>query len=70
MTDCLVIYERGPLPGALMCRTCAAASLPPARADVQKLIREAIEGHIEVMREYGEPIPIAASEAERIPVEA
>jgi predicted RNase H-like HicB family nuclease len=32
-------------------------------------IREAIEGHLEVMRENGEPIPEAASEAMQVEVE-
>jgi predicted RNase H-like HicB family nuclease len=33
-----------------------------------KNIREAIEGHLEVMREYGDPIPEPRSEAAEVEV--
>ena len=53
-----VVYERGPrswgayvpdLPG------CVAAA--ETKAEVKRLIREAIVMHIEAMREAGEPVP-------------
>lgn len=34
---------------------CVAAA--KTRAETERLIREAIQFHIEAMREYGEPIP-------------
>ncbi|MGA9876226.1 MAG: type II toxin-antitoxin system HicB family antitoxin [Solirubrobacteraceae bacterium] len=59
MTDYLVIYETGEdggwgasspdLPG------CVAVG--KTKAEVEKLIGEAIPMHIELLREYGEPIP-------------
>lgn len=39
------------------------------REDVLKNIREAIEGHLAVMREYGDPIPEAVTEAAHVEVE-
>ena len=36
--------------------------------EVLKNIREAVEGHLEVMREYGDPIPAALTEAVEIEV--
>jgi predicted RNase H-like HicB family nuclease len=60
MTDYLVIYETGDdggwgasspdLPG------CVAVG--ETRAEVEKLIAEAIPMHIAAMREIGEPIPV------------
>ncbi len=59
----LVIVEKGPnnlsayvpdLPGC----TSAAQTME----DLLAGIREAIEGHLEVMREYGDPIPEPTSE--------
>ena len=59
----LVIIEKGPnnlsayvpdLPGC----TSAGNTLEEVLAG----IHDAIEGHIEIMREYGEPIPEPASE--------
>jgi predicted RNase H-like HicB family nuclease len=37
--------------------------------EVLRNIREAVEGHLEVMREYGDPIPGPLSEAAHIDVE-
>lgn len=36
--------------------------------ETMRNIQEAIEGHIEVMREYGEPIPQATSHPEYVEV--
>ena len=64
-----VVYERGPnswgayvpdLPG------CVAAG--KTQAEVRRLIREAIEMHLEAMREAGEPIPEPGNSTELIEV--
>jgi len=66
----LVIIEKGPenfsayvpdLPGC----TSAGRTYEETMAN----IREAIEGHLEVMREHGDPIPEPASEAAVVDVE-
>jgi len=66
----LVIIEKGPenlsayvpdLPGC----TSAGKTLEETMAN----IREAIEGHLAVMREYGESIPDPVSEAMAVEVE-
>ena len=60
----MVIYEEGPtswgawvpdLPG------CVAAG--DTRAEVEQVIREAIDAHIESLREHGEAIPEPSSTA-------
>ena len=65
----LVVYEKSPtswgayvpdLPGLGV----AAATL----AEVKELIREAIEFHVEGMREHGDPIPTPAATTEYISV--
>ncbi len=64
MSEYVVIYEQGPtswgawvpdLPG------CVAAG--ETRAEVERLIREAIDDHIESLREHGEPVPEPSSTA-------
>lgn len=69
MTEYTVIYERGPnnwsayvpdLPG------CIATG--KTRGDLETQIREAIEFHIEGMRQHGEPIPEPNVEAGTIGV--
>ena len=67
----LVVVEKGPksfgayvpdLPG------CIAAG--KSREEVLTLIREAIEFHIEGLRENGEPIPQPSSSSEIVDVDA
>ena len=67
----LVVIEKGPesfgayvpdLPG------CIAAG--ESRGEVLTLIREAIEFHLEGLREDGQPIPKPSSSSELIEVEA
>lgn len=62
MSEYAVIYEQGPtswgawvpdLPG------CVAAG--ETRAEAEQLIREAIDAHIESLREHGEVVPEPAS---------
>jgi len=66
----VVIIEKGPnnfsayvpdLPG------CTSAGY--TYEETLENIREAIQGHLEVMREYGDPIPQPASEAVLVSVE-
>lgn len=65
MTEYLIIYEQEEgdwgayspdLPGCIACGK--------TKAEVEKLMREAIPMHIEAMRESGEPVP--APDAERL----
>ena len=67
----LVIIERGPnnfsayvpdLPGC----TSAGKTLEDSLAGIQ----EAVEGHLEVMREHGDPIPEPSSEPAFVEVPA
>jgi predicted RNase H-like HicB family nuclease len=69
MPEYAVIYEQGKsgwgawvpdLPG------CVAAG--ETREEVERLIREAIEAHIESLREHGERVPEPASRAGSIDV--
>ncbi len=62
MSEYVVIYEQGPtswgawvpdLPG------CVAAG--ETRAEAEQLIREAIDAHIESLREHGETVPEPSS---------
>lgn len=71
MKSYLVVYERGDdswsayvpdLPG------CVAAA--DSREEASALIREAIEFHIEGMREEGLPVPDPKADAERVDVAA
>ena len=45
---------------------CVAAA--KTRAETERLIREAIQFHIEAMREYGEPIPEPTTGVELVEV--
>ena len=69
MNEYAVIYEQGPanwsayvpdLPGCV--------STGRSFEEVRKNMREAIELHLEGMREDGEPIPTASTRAEQVPV--
>jgi predicted RNase H-like HicB family nuclease len=71
MREYAVIYEQGTagwgawvpdLPG------CVAAG--ESRDEVEQLIREAIEAHIESLREHGEPVPEPSSTAGAVKVAA
>jgi predicted RNase H-like HicB family nuclease len=64
LSEYVVIFEQGPtswgawvpdLPG------CVAAG--ETRAEVEQLIREAIDAHIESLREHGEAVPEPSSTA-------
>ena len=59
MTEYLVIYEKGEDGGwgASSPDLLGCVAVGKTKAEVEKLIREAIPMHIEAMREIGEPIP-------------
>jgi predicted RNase H-like HicB family nuclease len=53
-----VIYERGPTSfGASVPDLPGCVSVGDTREEAERLIREAIEGHLETMLLYGAPIP-------------
>ncbi len=71
MSEYLVIYEKCPtgysayvpdLPGCIT----TGATLPETHANMQ----EAIAGHLSVMREYGDPIPVPTTVADNIRISA
>ncbi len=71
MSEYVVIYEQGPsswgawvpdLPG------CVAGAA--TRAEVERLIGEAIALHIESLRAHGEPVPAPSSSTGAIKVQA
>jgi len=71
MTSYAVVYEKAKsnwaayvpdLPGCV--------STGRTRLDVERNIREAIELHLEAMREVGEPIPTPAAEIGLIDIDA
>jgi predicted RNase H-like HicB family nuclease len=59
MTEYLVIYERGEDGdrGAYSPDITGCVTVGKTKAEVEELIGEAIPMHIELMREYGEPVP-------------
>ena len=62
-----VIYEKGPASwGAYVPDLPGVISVGDTREEVEQLIREAIELHLEGMREEGLPIPAPASFAGEI----
>ena len=57
-----VIYEQGPTSwGAYVPDLPGVISVGESRSEVERLIQEAIEFHLEGMREEGLPIPIPSS---------
>ena len=57
-----VIYEKGPSPwGAYVPDLPGVISVGDSRDEVERLIQEAIEFHLEGMREEGIPIPAPSS---------
>jgi predicted RNase H-like HicB family nuclease len=57
-----VIYERGPASwSAYVPDLSGVISVGDSREEVEHLIREAIQFHLEGMREEGIPIPIPSS---------
>ncbi|MBV8897193.1 MAG: type II toxin-antitoxin system HicB family antitoxin [Acidobacteriaceae bacterium] len=65
-----VIYEKGPTSwGAYVPDLPGVITVGDSRAEVEQLIREAIEFHIEGMRDEGLAIPAPSSFAGTIDVE-
>ncbi len=65
-----VIYEKGPTSwGAYVPDLPGVISVGDSREEVEHLIHEAIEFHIEGMREEGIPIPMPSSFAGTIEVD-
>jgi predicted RNase H-like HicB family nuclease len=64
-----VVYERGPRSwGAYVPDLPGCVAVAKTRAEVKRLIREAIEMHIEGLREAGQPIPKAESSTDLVEV--
>ena len=62
MSEYVVIYEQGPTSwGAWVPDLPGCVAVGETRAEAEQLIREAIDAHIESLREHGEPVPEPAS---------
>jgi predicted RNase H-like HicB family nuclease len=67
----LVIVEKGDTSfGAYVPDLPGCIATAKTRGEVVKLIREAIELHIEGLKENGQPVPPASSTSEIVDVEA
>ena len=65
----LVIIEQGPTSvGAYVPDLPGCVAIGDDREEAMQLIREAIELHIESLRENGEPIPVPHSSVEKVAV--
>lgn len=64
-----VVYERAPHSwGAYVPDLPGCVAVAKTRAEVKHLIREAIQMHIEAMRDAGEPVPAPTSSIELVEV--
>jgi predicted RNase H-like HicB family nuclease len=67
----LVVIEKGPTSwGAHVPDLPGCVAVAETRSEVVTLIREAIEFHIEGLREQGEPVPAPSSEGELVETHA
>jgi predicted RNase H-like HicB family nuclease len=67
----LVIIEKGPTSwGAHVPDLPGCIAVAETRAEVVTLIREAIDFHIEGLREQGKPVPTPSSESELVEIHA
>jgi len=67
----LVVVEKGESSwGAHVPDLPGCIAVAETRAEVLELIKEAIDFHIEGLREHGEPIPTPSSESEFIETDA
>lgn len=67
----LVVVEKGKTSyGAYVPDLPGCVAVGETRREVLKLIREAIELHIEALREQGDPIPPPTSKSELIKIRA
>ncbi|MDQ2947561.1 MAG: type II toxin-antitoxin system HicB family antitoxin [Acidobacteriota bacterium] len=66
-----VIYEKGPTSwGAYIPDLPGVISVGDSREEVERLIQEAMELHLEGMREEGLPIPVPSSFAGAIKIDS
>ncbi len=71
MSEYAVIYEQGPTSwGAWVPDLAGCVAAGETRAEAEQLIREAIEAHIENLREHGEPVPPPSSSVGAVQVQA
>ncbi len=71
MNEYLVIYEQGSTGWGGYCPDLPGlGAAGTTREEVEKLIHEAIELHIESLREHGEPVPPPTSAASMVTVSA
>jgi predicted RNase H-like HicB family nuclease len=67
----LVVIERGPSSfGAYVPDLPGCVAVGETRQEVEALIREAIEFHIEGLREEGQPLPEPSSTSQLVSVDA
>jgi len=67
----LVVIERGPSSfGAYVPDLPGCVAVAETRSEVEILIREAIELHIEGLREEGQPLPEPSSTSQLISIDA
>ena len=67
----LVVIERGPSSfGAYVPDLPGCVAVGETRSEVETLIREAIELHIEGLREEGQPLPEPSSSSQVISIDA
>ncbi len=67
----LVVIERGPTSfGAYVPDLPGCVAVGESHAEVEALIREAIEFHIEGLREEGRPLPEPASTGQVVTIDA
>jgi predicted RNase H-like HicB family nuclease len=58
MSEYVVIYEQGPTSWGAYCPDLPGLGVVgKTRAEVEQLIREGVEIHIEALREHNEPVP-------------
>jgi predicted RNase H-like HicB family nuclease len=67
----LVVIERGPSSfGAYVPDLPGCVAVGETREEVEALIREAIEFHIEGLREEGQPLPEPSSTSQLVSIDA
>jgi len=67
----LVVIERGPSSfGAYVPDLPGCVAVGETREEVETLIREAIEFHIEGLREDGQPLPVPSSTSQLVSIDA
>jgi predicted RNase H-like HicB family nuclease len=71
VSEYLVIYEQNPAGWGAYCPDLPGlGAAAPSREEVERLIKEAIDLHIESLREHGEEVPPPTSAAGTIAVSA